>query len=160
MKIAITGHTSGLGEAIYDHFAPFHEVIGLSRSTGFDLSGDVQKAVDVIKTCDIFFNNAHLGTLQAKLLLQLFKHLPIVTSGSMAADYPTRNQYCANKMVIEKTFKGCRVNTPHPMLLLKMGYLENHPDKNPIPYTQVLDAIDFWLHAPRVSVIQFDNRSM
>jgi len=52
MKIVITGHTSGIGKYIYDHY----NCIGLSRSTGFDITKD-----DITQHIDdqtIFINNA------------------------------------------------------------------------------------------------------
>jgi hypothetical protein len=44
-----------------------------------------------------------------------------------------------------------------PMLLLKMGYLENYSDKDPIKYSEILSAIDFWFTNTRVSLIEFGN---
>lgn len=57
MKIAITGHTHGIGKAIFEALSD-HDVIGLSRSNGFDITSDVDKIVDCIYDCDIFINNA------------------------------------------------------------------------------------------------------
>ena len=36
-KIVITGHTSGIGKAIFDKFTEVscHEIIGMSRSNGY-----------------------------------------------------------------------------------------------------------------------------
>jgi len=60
VKVAITGHTSGIGLAIADAFrARAHEIVGLSRSTGYDLSGDRQKVVEAAAKCDVFVNNRH-----------------------------------------------------------------------------------------------------
>lgn len=156
MKIAITGHTRGLGKAIYDHLAADHEVIGMSRSNGFDIMRPEQ-VIEAAKTCDLFFNNAHCRQQQAKLLNALHKELPIITSGSNAADYPLSNSYCFHKAQIEKVFRLCKDQTSHPQLLLRMGYLENFPEQRFIPYSDVLKAIDFWLDCPRVQVIQFDK---
>jgi dTDP-4-dehydrorhamnose reductase len=48
MKIAITGHTSGLGLSIYNHFKQKSDciVMGISRATGFDLTTDADKVVE------------------------------------------------------------------------------------------------------------------
>jgi hypothetical protein len=43
------------------------------------------------------------------------------------------------------------------MLLLKMGYLENYADREPVSYETIINAIDFWMQNPRVSMIEFDN---
>jgi NADP-dependent 3-hydroxy acid dehydrogenase YdfG len=60
LKVAITGHTGGIGLAIADAFrARGHEIVGLSRSTGFDLSGDRDRIVEAASRCDLFVNNRH-----------------------------------------------------------------------------------------------------
>jgi NADP-dependent 3-hydroxy acid dehydrogenase YdfG len=60
LKVAVTGHTSGIGLAIAEAFrARGHEIIGLSRSTGYDLSGDRRKIVEAAAKCDVFVNNRH-----------------------------------------------------------------------------------------------------
>jgi hypothetical protein len=43
------------------------------------------------------------------------------------------------------------------MLLLKMGYLENYVNREPISYDTIISAIDFWMQNPRVSMIEIDN---
>ena len=159
MKVAITGHTSGLGREIYNHFVSLgHEVTGLSRSNGFSIPEKTDDIINIAKSCDIFFNNAHVGTSQADFIKKLFRSTMIVTSGSMGADYwETGDQYYKDKFHIEKTHKVCKEFTKIPMLLLKMGYLENYTDRISIPYVQVINAIDFWLQNPRISMIEFNN---
>ena len=60
MKIAITGHTSGIGKAIFDALTVSYDVIGLSRTNGFDITTDLgrSKIIDAAYDCDIFINNA------------------------------------------------------------------------------------------------------
>jgi hypothetical protein len=159
MKIAITGHTRGLGKAIYTHFDNAgHEVIGLSRSNGFCIPEKLEQIIDIAKTCDLFFNNAHVGTTQCEFIKQLFKDVMIVTSGSMGADaWRTGMPYYVEKFQIEKTHKSYRNQTPMAMLLLKMGYLENYTDRKSIPYSQIINSVEHWLKNPRISMIEFDN---
>ena len=58
MKIVITGHTRGIGKAFYDHFVNLgHEVVGVSRSTGFDIPNDINRIVELATNCDLFVNN-------------------------------------------------------------------------------------------------------
>ena len=45
-KICIIGHTKGIGKAIAD-ISKF-EVVGLSRSNGYDLSGNLENIMDKI----------------------------------------------------------------------------------------------------------------
>jgi hypothetical protein len=162
MKISITGHTSGLGKEIYNHLTSLgHEVIGMSRSNGYDLCNDMLKIIEIAETCDVFFNNAHDGTLQSTLIEKLYNSTSIVTSGSMAGDYwmfkNAAQPYSKEKFQIEKTHKKFKKMTQRPMLMLKMGYLTNSKGSSTIPYKHILNAIDFWLITPRASIIEFDN---
>ena len=154
MKIAITGHTGGLGLAFFNYFSKSHEVIGLSRSNGYTLPSDLDKVISVVKTCDLFFNNAHVGTSQASLIQQLHSDVSIITSGSMAANY-TGKQYFDDKRYIENIFKSYK--SQHPRLLLKMGYLENYKDRNSIKYNEIINAVECWIKSPRITLIEFEN---
>jgi len=76
-KIAITGHTSGIGLNLFEVFsANGHEVIGYSRRTGSDIEDpDVRKRIiDENADCDIFINNAYSPNGQTKLLEELVAH--------------------------------------------------------------------------------------
>ena len=164
MKILVTGHTNGLGKEIFNHLTNLgHEVIGMSRSTGCILPDDISKIVEIARTCDVFFNNVHAGVSQATLIEKLYNSTSVVTSGSMAGDYwmfkhPSIPQpYSKEKFQIEKAHKKFKKLTQQPMLLLKMGHLENSKGSSTIPYKCILNAIDLWLLTPRVSVIEFDN---
>lgn len=164
MKIVITGHTRGLGLHIYNHFVNLgHEVIGLSKSNGYDLETDIEKVINFVKdsNCDCFFNNAYFDIAQGILIKELAEHTKVITSGSMAANgyalYKVQNPYCIAKYKIEMIHIDIKRNNPLPMLLLKMGYLENYLDKDPIKYSEILSAIDFWFTNTRVSLIEFGN---
>jgi len=56
-KIALTGHTSGLGFAIHNHFKP--DCV-FSRSNGYNLldKNNIKSMLNAIHDCDIFINNA------------------------------------------------------------------------------------------------------
>ena len=75
MKIAITGHTKGIGRAISDLFYT-DEVVGFSRSNGYDISemSTISKIVDESLECDIFINNAYHDFAQCELLESIFSH--------------------------------------------------------------------------------------
>ena len=159
MKIVITGHTRGLGKEIYNHFVSLnHEVIGLSRSNGFSIPEKINEIVEIAKTSDLFINNAHVGLSQAEFIKKLFRTTKIITSGSMGADHwESGDIYYVEKNRIENLHKICKEFTAQPMLLIKMGYLENYTDRASIPYSQIISAIDFWLQTPRISMIEFNN---
>ena len=61
MKIAITGHTKSLGKALFEFLSQKHEIIGFSRSNGYDIKSpfDRKKIVKESKDCDIFINLVH-----------------------------------------------------------------------------------------------------
>ena len=79
MKVAITGHSSGIGKAVYDRVYPC--VIGFSRSNGYDITDAAsrKRMIQESITCDIFINNAHNGFSQIDMLVEVFtewKNLP------------------------------------------------------------------------------------
>ena len=93
-SIAITGHTSGIGKGLYDHFVALgYNVKGFSKDTGFDISKkeNVDRIIELTRDCDLFFNNAYSGYAQvelAKLWQQQHwsdKHF-IINTSSMAAE--------------------------------------------------------------------------
>jgi len=157
--IAITGHTSGLSKQIYEFMlSKNYRVVGLSRTTGYDLLTNYDRVIEAASKCDYFFNNCHIDQIQSRLIEDLHNVCSVITSGSMAADAAhTGQKYRVDKLHIEQTHKRYKKISKYPMLLLKMGYLENYHDKYPIEYKQVLSGIDYWIDNPRVSMIEFDN---
>ena len=93
MKIALTGHTKGIGAATMQLLeAAGHEVVGFSRTTGHNImkpKGIVNAALD----CDVFINNAWMPDAQPRLMYLMYeawenqpKH--IINLSSTAGDYP------------------------------------------------------------------------
>ena len=93
MKIAITGHTKGIGAIAKEILeADGHEVIGFSRTNGYNVmrpKNIVKEAID----CDVFINNAWQPDAQPRLLYLMYeewanqpKH--IINLSSTAGDYP------------------------------------------------------------------------
>ena len=75
MKIAITGHTVGIGKSIANAYInDGHTVIGFSTSTGYDISEPEDRARIVAESsdCDVFFNNAYHDFAQCDLLFDLW----------------------------------------------------------------------------------------
>ena len=70
MKIAITGHTKGIGKACADVFSE-HEVLGFSRSNGFDIQ-EIEPILDSSNDCDVFINNAYHYDYQLELFKQRY----------------------------------------------------------------------------------------
>jgi NAD(P)-dependent dehydrogenase (short-subunit alcohol dehydrogenase family) len=92
LKIAITGHTAGIGQALANEYTlDGHEIIGLSRRQGNNIR-NTPKICDQIEPCDVFVNNAQAGYAQTELLFEMVqrwqgtkKHI-IVISTMMTQD--------------------------------------------------------------------------
>jgi short-subunit dehydrogenase len=74
MKIAITGHSKGIGKALYDNLSQDHVVEGYSRSNGYDIATDIDKIIFNAIDCDVFVNNAYKGIQQVDILYKLYNH--------------------------------------------------------------------------------------
>jgi len=89
-KIAIVGHTKGIGKAIAKLYeSKKYEVIGLSRSNGYDLITEQEKIMDKIDECGYVVLNAHAGRGQLNLLKRIYglhlfdrKKIAVITSTS------------------------------------------------------------------------------
>jgi hypothetical protein len=162
MRIGIIGHRGLLGSAISAEFTNGNELIGLSRSTGYDLQTTYKEIIDICQECDLVFNNAHSSTLQASVIRDLSNtKVKLVTSGSIAANYGF-SDYCKQKKIIEETYHLYIRKYPERCLLLKMGYLEGlEPGKTrnfkTIPLTTITSSIRHWLANPRITRIEFEN---
>lgn len=72
MKIAITGHTHGIGKAFAEQLASRgHEIVGISRSEGNNIRR-VPHTASMIEPCDMFINNAQSFYAQTELLYELW----------------------------------------------------------------------------------------
>ena len=71
LKIAITGHTKGIGKACADLLGQEHDVHGMSRTNGFDIN-NTKPIIMMANSCDVFINNAYSGTKQSELFDELF----------------------------------------------------------------------------------------
>jgi len=140
MKVAITGHTSGIGQGLSELF----EHIGFSRSNGYDLRFREHRVrmLKEISDCDVFINNADLGWEQTSLLFEVWeqwkdKEKIIVNIGSNAADYrpnfsrPYNVQKTALQdacLQLQQAYRPCKV------ILIKPGYVDT-------PRVQHINAI-------------------
>ena len=71
MKIAITGHTAGIGQALAKEYQlSGHEIVGLSQRDGNNIR-NTPKICDQIEPCDVFVNNAQAGYAQTELLFEM-----------------------------------------------------------------------------------------
>jgi NAD(P)-dependent dehydrogenase (short-subunit alcohol dehydrogenase family) len=123
MKIAITGHTRGIGKAIVENLKG-NEIIGLSSSNGYDIA-DIDKIVSMAKDADIFINNAYKDYYQKDLLLAFYElwkdtNKMIISIGSIVTDYPRIEReldsqpwpYRDHKRALRDTFRTL-IKQPH-----------------------------------------------
>ena len=99
MKIAITGHSRGLGAELHKVFTKTgHEVLGFSRTNGYDLRdwSVMQKMLDIVETnnCSMFINLAKPDFVQTTVLYQLWNRWrgqsrTIINIGSVVVEIPT-----------------------------------------------------------------------
>jgi NADP-dependent 3-hydroxy acid dehydrogenase YdfG len=117
-KIAITGHTSGIGKGLYDYFVNLgYNVNGFSLDNGFDISNheNIDRIIELTRDCDLFFNNAYSGYSQVELArLWQQQHWSdnhfIINTSSMAAEpladipnnFPWLKPYGEEKYAINK----------------------------------------------------------
>ena len=174
MKVAITGHTSGIGQGLYQYFAAQgHEVLGFSRSNGYALPDNEQRVLDEIRNCDIFVNNALPVASQISLLKKLWRlwadvDKKIIVINSIAShlpyDMPTSlKEYQHEKRKLhnlcnkfrykaEAEFSKCSLISIHP------GFVETNifsytgdgtdpPKDICMSVAQVVDIVDYALNS-------------
>lgn len=136
MNIVVTGHTSGIGKSIYDHLSKLYNVVGLSRSTGFDIDiNDIGEYLD----SDVIINNAYSDANgQSLLLLRLYDAGyvgQVINIGSISMDRTDAAKYSqilysANKKHLYITHEHCqRRHFDTSILILGMVDTEYNREK-------------------------------
>lgn len=131
--IAITGHTSGIGQAIANWFERYgHEVVGFSRSTGDNLadSATIQRIASSEAT--ILVNNAFHEMAQVDLLYAWFdrwhdchKTILCISSNSGDGTKSFPHPYAVYKAALDKaTAQLQNCNPTCRILNLRPGYVD------------------------------------
>jgi NADP-dependent 3-hydroxy acid dehydrogenase YdfG len=150
MKIAITGHTAGIGQALSNEYIRLgHEIVGLSKRDGNNIR-NIPKICDQIEPCDAFINNAQAGYAQTELLFEMAqrwsgtkKHI-IVISTMMTQDPVSvlpgldMDHYRIQKLALEQAVHQLR----HQRLGVKItivrpGYIATQPEQTVPPAADV-----------------------
>ena len=170
-KIVITGHTKGIGKAIFDKFTEVscHEIIGMSRSNGYDIEKDFDKIVQEATGAEIFINNAYRDGQQLKLFNALKDKVDMmVVMGSVSRHYPELipTDYVHDKQALAE---ACRLESINPngipILHLDLSFIEGTEiqgddptaflsDYN-TPLNDIVDTIMFWAQKPTIRQIEF-----
>ena len=153
MKIAITGHSAGIGQALAKEYtARGHEIIGLSKRYGHNIR-IVPKIADLIEPCDMFINNAQAGFAQTELLFEMSKRWEntkkhIVVISTMMAQDPVSvlpgtemNLYRVQKVALEESVRQLRyARSGLRLTVVRPGNIATSPDKTVPPAADV----DHW----------------
>jgi len=170
-KIVITGHTKGIGKAIHDKFTEVscREIVGMSRSNGYDLEKDFDRIVEEATGAELFINNAYRDQQQLKLFNALKNKVDMmVVMGSVSRHYPELipTDYVHDKQALAE---ACRLESINPegipILHLDLSFIEgtevNTDDPTAFtsdyttPMNDIVETIIFWAQKPSIRQIEF-----
>lgn len=132
MKIAITGHTHGIGKAFAEQLAERgHSIVGISRRDGENIRR-VFHTASLIELCDMFINNAQTQYAQTELLYEVWKRWQdkekyIWNISTMMTEQPINStpdgqedivmsQYRNQKLALEEASKQLRFKSSWPKI--------------------------------------------
>ena len=148
MKVAITGHSAGIGQALTKIYeAQGHEIIGLSRRNGYNIRS-LPKVASMIEPCDMLINNAQVGYAQTELLFEVWRRWRgqqkyIVNISTQMTDLliPLReewDEYIIQKKALELSSQLLEQRSEWPKLLLvRPCGVATQPGQNPLEYMNV-----------------------
>jgi NAD(P)-dependent dehydrogenase (short-subunit alcohol dehydrogenase family) len=143
LKIAVTGHTSGIGKATFDALSVDYDVIGLSRSNGYDITTELgrSKIIDAVYDCDVFVNNAfdysNYTDAQVVLARKMFdmwtgEQKYIVNISSRVNDFQQINnqQYADAKLSLDKFYEETSMSNTPSVLNFRPGATDTRVMQN------------------------------
>ena len=166
MKIAITGHTEGIGKYLVGTLP----ADGFSRSNGYNIETP-SNLLSIVTGYDVFINNTYHPTAQEKLFTEIFKkwkyqekHIINVLNLNTLILPPNRfssNEYLSSKYKFYETI--CKYYSEHIDKKVKVtnlfyGTLEqnpNYPGKSKVTNKSVLEVFKYILDQPHNIEHQF-----
>lgn len=150
MKIAITGHTAGIGCALANEYSlQGHDIIGFSRRNGHDIN-EICKIAEIIESCDMFINNADSRFAQTELFLEVAKrwrgtNKHIIVISTMIAQDPIiidtnydMYLYRIQKVSLEEAVKQIRFSDQNlKITVVRPGNVATRPNKTVPPAADV-----------------------
>jgi len=148
MKIAITGHSAGIGKALAEQYQQRgHEIVGLSRRDGHNIR-NIPKIADHIESCDMFINNAQAGFAQTELLFEMArrwnntgKHILVISTAMTefpVSVLPGMTEYWCQKTILETAVSQLRHRQPGiKFTIVRPGDIATSPDKTVPPSADV-----------------------
>jgi len=130
-KIAVTGHTSGLGKSFFDLLSSQgHQVVGYSRSNNHDLRdySVISKILDEVQGFDLFINNAKPDYAQAQIVYRLARSWegtllsigsravinPPIWTDTFLLEYLTQKTALAHAHKVLEPVAKCKLVIVHP----------------------------------------------
>ena len=175
MKIAITGHTAGIGKALARVLSQRgHEIVGLSKRDGNNIRV-IPKIAAKIESCDMFINNAQAGYAQTELLYAVWeswrgqpnKHIWCI--GTMMAQCPvdppvpgqseiSMSAYRTQKLALEQAITQLQWKNDWPSIsLIRPGAVATQPgQESTYPYCDV----DTWAEVVITAMVTADQQGM
>jgi NADP-dependent 3-hydroxy acid dehydrogenase YdfG len=158
MKVAVTGHTSGIGQGLFNYFeSQGHVVQGYSRSNGFALPDAEDRVLAQIIDCDIFVNNALPVSSQTFFVQQLWSawkdtDRTILVIGSVAASLPQHRvsfeEYTRQKSQLDVLCKNLRyqdfpIRNRCRLITVNPGYTSTNifSPNDPVPADQYMLSV-------------------
>jgi hypothetical protein len=163
MKILMTGHTSPMGNVLFKYLKHHHEVVGISRNTGYDLNKleDIQRVVEQSVNYDHFINLAHVENAQIQLLMLVHKKWSetnktgkIITFGTLGTELSENIlkqvgadlNYIKQKIHLENVHRLLSVKTPfgtqpQSILIRILNYGEKAGVRQSEPFCDTQDII-------------------
>ena len=144
MKIAITGHTAGIGKAFANQLRTReHEIIGISRREGENIRR-IPHTASIVEPCDMFINNAQSGYAQTELLYEVWKRWQgsekyIWNISTMMTEQPTNSKpdgqndvdmslYRNQKLSLEEASRQLRFKSTWPQIsVIRPGGVATQP---------------------------------
>lgn len=150
MKIAITGHSAGIGKALAEQYKTRgHEIVGLSKRDGNNIR-NIPKIADLIEPCDLFINNAQAGYAQTELLFEMAqrwqgtkKHIIVIST--IMTQEPVSSipgidmtHYWVQKQTLEEAVKQLRYQRLNlKITIVRPGNIATSADKTVPPAADV-----------------------
>jgi len=133
MKIGITGHTSGIGKAIYNRLRISHSIVGFAIDNDYNIDDDSsrKKIIHESQDTDVFINCAHEEWAQVKLLYDLYsiwqhKKKIIVNVNSIVGDslVPKVSSYQIQKKALDNACKQLQPLGKCKVINIRLGLVD------------------------------------
>jgi hypothetical protein len=169
LEISLTGHTKGIGKALYESLSTAYSVKGYSRSNNYDISTEDGRLeiLNAAKNSNVFINNAYFENAQTELFTLFFTEWiydenKTIVNISSQSKYPGMSKnwsgYSAYKASLNhqaylcgfKTDRKCRIITINPGLVkTNMTLSTQKTGKGMLTSMEVASAVKWAIETPQ-----------